>query len=558
MAELSGAVITARALKHEGVDTLFFLTGGPITSIVVEAHKEGIRCVDVRHEQAAAMMAHGYARVTGRPGVCVTASGPGTTNAVTGIANAFVDCAPMLTIGGSSPAVQFGMGGFQEIDQLAMMKPINKWSDRVLQTHRIPEMISTALRQATTGKPGPVYLDFPKDTIDETTEESEVVYPTRSRTMARPTGDPSLVREAVDLLAKAERPIILAGTGVFWSQAGAEFQKFVELTKIPFYTMPQTRGIIPEDHPLSFLGARSKAYSEADVVLVMGTRFNYMVAFGQPPRFATDVKFIQVDIDPSEIGHNRDVDLGIVGDAKAVFAQLTEEAQSSFRSRGELPWVDQLRARDAASRERAESQMASDQVPIHPLRLCREVRDFLDRDATLVVDGQEILNFGRQSIPSYTPGSRLNSGPFGNIGTGIPFGMAAKIARPDKQVLVLTGDGSFGFNGIELDSAVRQNVPFVTVISNNAGWAAAAISRKDTEPGRYLGFSNYEKMAEAFGCYAERVEQPEDIRPALERAFKSGVPALVNVIVDSEVKVVTQPFSAYKQSTLGVKQSYKD
>ena len=558
MAEVSGSVITARALKHEGVDTIFFLTGGPITPIIVEANKLDIRCVDVRHEQAAAMMAHAYARITGKPGVCMTASGPGTTNAVTGIANAFVDCAPILTIGGASPAVQFGMGGFQEIDQLAMMKPINKWSDRVMQTHRIPEMISTALRHATTGKPGPVYLDFPKDTIDEVADEAAVSYPTGSRTSARPAGDPQAIKQAIEVLANAKRPIILSGNGPLWSQASAEFQEFVELSKIPFYTMPQARGIVPDDHAMSFLGARSMAYREADAVLVMGTRLNYMVAFGQAPRFAAAAKFIQVDIDPEEIGRNRHVDIGIVGDAKTVFSQLTEEGRKVFQNRGELPWVDQLRARDAANRERAEVEMSSDQVPIHPLRLCREVRDFLDRDATLIVDGQEILNFGRQSIPTFIPGGRLNSGPFGNIGTGVPFGMAAKIVRPDKQVLVLTGDGSFGFNGIELDSAVRQNIPFVTVISNNAGWAAAAVSRKDVEPGRYLGFSNYEKMAEAFGCYAERVEHPDGIRPALERAFNAGVPALVNVVVDSEVKVVTQPFSAYKQGSVGTKQSYKD
>ena len=557
MGEVSGATIMAKALKHEGVDTLFFLTGGPITPIIPEATKLGIRCVDVRHEQSAAMMAHGYSRVTGKPGVCITASGPGTTNTVTGVANAFVDCAPILTIGGSSPLVQSGMGGFQEIDQLGMMRPINKWSDRVLQTHRIPEMVSVALRHATTGKPGPVYLDLPKDAVDETTDESQVVYPSSSRTEAGPAGDPKAVQQALKLLAKAERPVILAGTGVFWSQAGPEFQEFVELAKIPFFTMPQTRGIIPEDHSLCFLGARTKAFSQADVMLVMGTRFNYMVAFGRAPRFAADAKFIQVDIDPSEIGRNRPVDVGIAGDAKTVFKQLIEEGRHLFQGRAELPWVDTLRAQDAANKERAEAEMASDQVPIHPLRLCREVRDFLDRDAILAVDGQEILNYGRQSIPSYTPGSRLNSGPFGCLGIGVPFGFAAKVARPDRQVLVLTGDGSFGLNAMELDSAVRQNVPFVTVVSNNAGWAAGGPSRRD-EPGRYLGFSHYEKMAEAFGCHGEWVERPQDIRPALERAFSSGIPALVNVIVDPDVKVVTQPFSAYKKSVADTKVSYKD
>jgi acetolactate synthase-1/2/3 large subunit len=555
MATIDGSAITAQALKNEGVDTIFFLTGGPITPIVVAAHKLGITCVDVRHEQAAAMAAHAYTRVTGKPGICITASGPGTTNAVTGIANAFVDCCPVITLGGASPAVQFGMGGFQEIDQLALMRPINKWAERVIEIKRIPEIVSTAFRHATTGKLGPAYIDLPKDILDGEVDASDVVYPVRSRTAARPGGDPDLIKEAAEILSKAERPIVIAGTGVFWSQAGQEFQEFVEQTNIPFFTMPQTRGIVPDDHAMCFLGARSLAFREADAILVMGTRFNYMLAFAQAPRIGADAKVIQVDIDAAEIGHNRSVDIGIVGDAKIVFQQLTNAIGDSRKGKSE-DWIGQLSAQDNANKELQEARMESDAVPIHPLRLCKEVRDFLDRDAILAVDGQEILNFGRQSIPSYTPGSRLNSGPFGNIGTGVPFGIGAKVARPDKQVLVLTGDGSFGFNAMELDSAVRQNIPIITVISNNAGWAAQAVSRK-SEPGRFLGFSDYQKMAEAFGCYTERVEKPEDIRPALERAAAAGVPACINVIVESDVKVITQEFSAYKPGAIGQKRAYE-
>jgi thiamine pyrophosphate-dependent acetolactate synthase large subunit-like protein len=555
MATINGAKIAAQALKNEGVDALFFLTGGPITPIVVAAHELGIRCIDTRHEQAAAMEAHAYSRVTGKPGICITASGPGTTNAVTGIANAFVDCCPVITLGGASPAVQFGMGGFQEIDQLALMKPITKWADRVGHTHRIPEFLSTAFRHATTGKPGPVYLDFPKDIIDGEVEASAVIYPEHTRSTARPGGDPALIQEAADLLIQAERPIVIAGTGVFWSQAGKAFQAFVERTNIPFFTMPQTRGIIPDDHPLCFLGARSLAFREADAVLILGTRLNYMLAFAQAPRIAADAKLIQVDIDAAEIGRNRSVDVGIVGDVRIVLQQLADAIGGRRENKSE-DWIGTLSARDNLNKERQEVQMESNAVPIHPLRLCKEVRDFLERDAILVVDGQEILNFGRQSIPRYTPGSRLNSGPFGNIGIGVPFGIGAKVAKPDKQVLVLTGDGSFGFNALELDSAVRQNIPIITVISNNAGWAAQAVSRKG-EPGRFLGFSDYEKMAGAFGCYSERVEKPEDIRPALERAAAAGVPACINVIVESEVKVLTQEFSAYKPGSIGQKRTYE-
>ena len=555
MAETNGSIITARALKNEGVDTIFFLTGGPITPIIVAADKLGIRCVDCRHEQAAGFEAHAYARVTGKPGIFVTASGPGTTNAVTSMANALTDCAPVILLGGASAAVLFGKGGFQEIDQVAIFKPVTKWAERAIDAKRIPEIVSTAFRAVTTGRPGPAYIDLPSDILSDPVDEDLVSYPTGTRTAARPGGDPAQIKEAAELLAKAKKPIIIAGTGTFWSQSGPEFQECVEKTNIPFFTMPQTRGIVPDDHDMSFLAARSKAFREADVILVMGTRFNYMLAFAQAPRLNGDAKIIQVDIDASEIGHNRAVDVGIVGDCKVVFQQLTD-ALGDRRKGASGEWIDTLRAQDAATKEKQEVQMESDAVPIHPLRLCKEVRDFLDRDAILVVDGQEILNFGRQSIPSFNPGSRLNSGPFGNIGTGLPFGIGAKVAKPEKQVLVLTGDGSFGFNSMELDSMSRNKINVITVISNNAGWAAGAPAKKD-EPGRYLGFSNYEGMAEAYGCYAERVEKPEDIRPALERAAAAGRPALINVVVESEVKVITQEFSSHKTDSIGQKRTYE-
>ncbi len=552
MATVKGSTIVARALKNEGVDIFFYLRGGPIGGIINDCHAVGLQGINTRHEQASAMEAHAYSRVTGKPGVCMTTAGPGATNAVTGVANALVDCCPVITLGGSSAMALFGKGGWQELDQLAVFKPITKWADRVLETRRIPEYISDAFRHAVSGKPGPTYLDLPVDIIEGEVEESEVIYPVRSRTTIRPAGDPSLVKEAAEILVKAERPIVLAGTGTFWSQASQEFQEFVEKTNVPFFTTPQTRGIVPDDHEMCFLGARSAAFREADVVLVMGTRFNYMLAFGQAPRFSANAKVIQVDIDSAEIGHNRAVDVGIVGDAKTVFQQLTE-AIGDRRKGANAAWIDKLRAQDTANKERQEAQMESNAVPIHPLRLCKEVRDFMDRDAILTVDGTEILNFGRQSIPSFTPGSRLNSGPWGNVGTGIPFAIAAKAAHPDRQVVALTGDVSFGFNGMELEPAARQGINIITVVSNNAGIGARAPEMRETNYGQYMGFRDYQKIAEAFGGYGERVEKPVDIRPALERAAASGVPAVINVIVESDVKVVTQAWSAYRTADMGVK-----
>jgi acetolactate synthase-1/2/3 large subunit len=300
--------------------------------------------------------------------------------------------------------------------------------------------------------------------------------------------------------------------------------------------------VIAEDHPLSFLGARNQAWKEADVVLIVGTRLNFVIGFGLPPRFAEGVKIIQVDISDEEIGRNRPVDIGIVGDAKMVLRQLITEGRDAFHGRKELPWVGTLRGYEKRSQEKAQALLNSDQTPIHPLRLCKEVRDFMDRDAIIVVDGHETLNFARQSIPTHTPGHRVNAGPNGCMGVAVPFGLGAKVAKPNTQVIVLSGDGSFGMNGMEIDTMMRHNIPALIVVSNNGGWAALG----GMKAGRDLGFSRYDKMAEVFGAHGEYVERPQDIRPALERAAASGKPAVVNVVTDPNARSSTQSFAAYR------------
>jgi len=544
MALVSGNQLTAKALKAEGVETIFYLMGGPINDIILCSQQEGIRTIDVRHEQGAAMMAHAYSRVSGKPGICMATSGPGTINMATGVYNALADACPMIAIGGASALNQFGMEGFQECDQESLYRPITKSSSRISFTKRIPEQIATAFRMALTGKPGPVFIDLPGDIIYGSVEESEVEYPTKSRTDSRPYGDPSLVSEAMRTLLEAERPVILAGSGVLWSKASAELQQFVDLTGIPFYTTPLARGVVPEDHPRCFTAARSFAFREADALLVIGTRFNLILGFGRPPRFNPSATVMMVNIDPTEIGHNRPVDLGIVGDAKAVLAQLIEEGRGKPWGTKYLSWVNKLKQEDDDHWKEAEPLMTSNKMPIHPLRLCHEVRQFLKRDAVLVVDGHEILNFGRQSIPTYYPGHRLNSGVTGCMGVGVPFGVGAKAAKPDTQVLVLHGDGSFGLNCMEIDTALRHHLAVVTVISNNGGWTAQ--EKGIAKPGRDLGFSHYEKMFEALGVHAEYVEKPEQIRPALERAFASGRAAVVNVRVDETARSSTARFSFYR------------
>jgi thiamine pyrophosphate-dependent acetolactate synthase large subunit-like protein len=542
MGSITGSELLAKSLKAQGMDTLFYLMGGPMLETESACIKLGVRAIDSRHEQGAAMMAHAYSRLTRRPGVCMASSGPGTINMATGVANAFVDAAPLVAVGGTSPRIYFGMDAFQEVDQLSLYKPITKWATRILDARRIPDVVATAFRQATSGRPGPVFLDLPGDVLGEVVEESSVPMPAHWKPAPRAHGDPATIAEAIALLSRAERPLIITGSGVWWSDAGAALQTFVETAGIPFYTTPLARGSIAEDHELAFLFARARAFSEADVVLNVGTRFNYVIQFGRPPRWAADVKVIQVDVDPAELGHNRPVDVPILGDARAVLQQLTAEANGKLDKGRYRAWVERLKRIDAEKGLESEKAMSDDKVPIHPLRLCKEVRDFLRRDAILVVDGQEILNYGRQSIPTFTAGHRLNSGPFGCMGVGLPFGIGAKVACPDTQVVVLHGDGSYGINGTEIDTAVRHKIPVLVVISNNGGWTA---DPKQDKPGRNLGYTRYDKIARDYGAHGEFVEKPHEIRAALERAYASRKPAVVNVVTDYTARATTIRFSAY-------------
>lgn len=541
---VKGYTLFGKAVAAEGGDTGFFLMGGPSNDAINACIAEGIRMIDVRHEQAAAMMANAYARVRARPGFCIAASGPGTINLTTGLANAMIDCAPVVAFGGASPIGQYARGAFQEIDQLAIMKPVTKFAERVHDAARIPEYVARAFRIARSGKPGPVYLDLPGDVLYADVDEETVRWPAGRQPTSRPKADEDSVGRMVEMLKEAQRPVLLTGSGILWSEASDALQAFVEATGIPFYTTPQGRGVIPEDHDYFYALSRSVAFREADLVIVAGTRLNYVFSYGEPPRFSDTARLVRIDIDPAEIASSLRLDLGIVGDAGAVLDQIRAAAGGIDAARYGA-WRERLAAEDARKLDKHEASLATDQMPIHPLRLCKEVRDFIDRDTILCVDGQEILNYGRQSIPSYRPGHRLNSGPFGTMGVGLPFGLGAKAAKPDHKVVVLHGDGSFGLNGMEIDTAVRHDLPVLIVISLNGGWTADPDRKK---PGRNLGYTRFDRMAEAFGCHAEYVERPEEIRPALERAGKAvaaGKTALVNVVTDWRARSGTASFTNY-------------
>ena len=548
MADITGNEILGRALKNEGTKDIFYIMGGPMQHAETACAKQGIRMIDVRHEQAAALSAQAYSRLLQKPAVCMAASGPGVINLTTGMANALIDCAPVVAIGGSSSIHQIGRQTFQEIDQVAIMRGCCKWTGQVIEIRRIPEMVNYAFQKAMGGKPGPVYLDMPADILYGKCPEEEVQWDLSGRSLlrARPQGENAQVDKLMAALAKAKNPIILTGSGVIWSQAWPELQQFVEKAGIPFYTTPQGRGVLPDDHPLSYLTMRSSAFKDADLILIVGTRMNYIIGHAAPPRFAAGATIARIDIDADEIASSpRKVDIGIVGDCKAVLQQMLAAMATKIDAKNYAPWRDKLASGESKKKKETGGGMAMTQTPIHPLRLCEEIKNFMKRDAILVVDGQEILNYGRQSMPTFSPGHRLNSGPFGMMGVGMPFGVGAKAACPDKQVIVVHGDGSFGLNAMELDTAVRHKLPILVVISLNGGWTA---DPKKEKTGRNLGYTRYDKMAEGLGCYGEYVEKPEDIGPALVRAQKKvdeGMVALVNVKTDENARAGTVSFSSH-------------
>ena len=547
MAQVDGSRLIAEGLKEEGVDTIFYIMGGPTFDLTIHADRLGLRLIDVRHEQAAAMMAHAYSRVTRKTGVCMGAGGPGALNLLTGIANAYLDACPVLALGGASSVSLYELGDFQELDQVSIFRPVCKWTARIYQARRAKEYVHMAIVRTRHGKPGPVYIDMPGDMLYEKVDEARVAPRPTLKEMPLPGAESRSIERAVELLGSAKKPILLTGSGILWSGAEEEMGRFVETTGIPFFTSPQGRGVIPDDHRLSFLGARSFAFREADVVLVVGTRFNFIIGQGRAPRFSGDARFIQVDVDAEEIGRVRSVEIGIVGDARAVFEQLTAAARGRVRFGDASPWVEQLRTRDRDNREKMAPLFNSDEVPVHPFRLCKEVREFIPRDAIFAVDGHEIMNMSRQAIPSFLPGSRLNPGPNGCMGVGLPFGLGAKAAAPDRPVVVLNGDGSLGMNLMELDTAVRHRLPVLLVVSNNAGWTARP--KGDLRlPGRELGHVRYDLIAQGFGAYGEFVEDPRAIRPALERGMrevKNGRPALINVVTEPTAMAQTVQFASY-------------
>jgi acetolactate synthase-1/2/3 large subunit len=539
MAQIDGGDLVARTLKQEGIECIFTLCGGHVMNIYDGCLDQGIRVVDVRHEQAAGHAAEGWARVTRRPGVAVVTAGPGVTDAVTAVANAYQNRSPLVLIGGAAPLSQSQMGGLQEMEQVDLMKPITKWSGTVYQTRRIPEYLQMCFRIAMSGRYGPCFLEMPADVLFGRLEESEAPIAQSYRSGGRVQGDRRLVAQAAALLDKAERPVVMAGSQVYWSGAAEALRRLIERLGAPVYLNAMGRGSVRQDHPLFFSRTRGAALSEADVVLVIGTPLDFRLRFGRA--FSDQSKIIQVDVDPTEIGRNRPFDIGIEGDAGAVLEQMLAELGDSPRAgRKAGAWVKGLREKEDQVWEKRQQWLHSDAVPIHPLRLCQEMAAFVDDDTLVVGDGGDIVNLAAQVLPINHPGQWFDPGPMGTLGVGTGFSMAAKIARPEKKVLMVNGDGTFGLNGFEFDTFVRQNLPVVSVVGNDRQWGQITVGQvqmygRERAVASILGDNaRYDRVVEALGGHGEFVTAPAQISPAIERAFASGKPACVNVITDPE------------------------
>jgi acetolactate synthase I/II/III large subunit len=533
--KLLGGNLVAKALKNEGIEAVFGLSGGHINPIFDGCRKEGIPIIDTRHEQSAVHMAEGWARATGKTGVAVVTAGPGVVNALPGIAVAAQSGVPLVLIGGRSSLARRDIGSMQDIDQLELMRPLTKWARQVYQVERIPEYLATAFRQASSGRPGPVFLEIPVDITWESVGNKKVRYPSAYCCQSRPCAGDSEISAAAELLAAAERPLILAGSGVFWSDASAELLTFAEKRGIPVYTRNMGRGCFPENHELAG-GFFPVGLMMADTALILGTRLDWTVGYGRPPLLKMSTKTIQVDIESSEIGQNRPVDVGLAGDIKAVLQKL-EAALPPEKLKIESSWAGTIRAMRQAALESALQGTNPEAELIHPVRLCQELAAAMPAEASLVVDGGDIAGFAVLTMEALSPSSLIWIGAFGHLGVGLPFAIAGKLANPQRPVVLLTGDGAIGFNTMELDTAARHNIPIICVVSNDSGWGQIRrVQNRDF--GRTTGVelqpTRYDQLAATLGCFGTHVEKLADFRAAFEEAVSSGKPAVINVRTDPE------------------------
>ncbi len=538
MGMTTGGQLVAKMLKKEGVRHIFTLCGLHVAPIYAGCVEEGIQVIDMRHEQAAAHAADAYARMTKGLGVAVVTAGPGVTDALTGVANAYAASSPLLLLGGAAPTFNQSRGSLQEMEQVDLFHRISKWSDRVPSPELVPSYLSKAARVALSGRPGPVFLELAWDVLCNGIDEDSARIPEKYRTEALIYPDPRKVEEAMALLAAAERPAVIAGSSVYWDGAWDELRRFSETAQLPVFLNGAGRGCLPAEHPLFFQHARKEALSAADVVFVIGTPFDFRLNYGAEPTFGPHSKIVQVDIDPTEIGRNRPVEVGIVANTLAALKSFASAAPKAARP----TYLSSLREAEKKKAMAMEEWIHSDAAPIHHFRLAREMSQVAysaGQDPMFVADGGNWVSLAAKVIELRLPGRWLDPGPLGCLGVGAPFAIAAKLLHPGRPIWVIQGDGSFGLNGMDFETALRFKLPVVCVVGNDAAWGQIRLPQvqmfgEDKSPGTLLAPTRYDQVVQAFGGYGELVTEPAQIRPALERALGSNTVACINVMLDPD------------------------
>ena len=535
MAEIKGADLLAKSLKDQGVEYMFGVVGFPVGPIAEAAQKVGLPYIGMRNEQAASYAAGAVGFLTGRPGSCIVVTGPGVIHGMAGLANAQQNCWPMILVGGASETYRNGMGAFQEERQVLAATPVSKWAHAIEHVNRIPFYVEMAVRQSTYGRPGSAYLDIADDLITGSCDEDQVVQVQKCPEPPRTQAMPMDIEKALDVLQSAERPLALIGQGMATSGATEEVRKFMERAQIPFVRTPKGKGVMPDDHPLSAGAARTLALQQADVVFLMGARFNWILHFGLPPRYNPNVRVIQLDINPESMHQNKPAEVCLLGDGKAIMEQMNQAlaGRQWFHPAGS-PWRQAIAQKAAENAEMIRPQVEDDSSPGTYYRLFKDIREWLPKNVVLCSEGATTMDIGGTQMPLENPRSYLNAGTYGTMGVGLGLVVASCVVHPDRPVVHISGDSAIGFSGMEMETLCRYGMPAKIVVLNNGGIGPGMPEIPENpmlnmRPNTLIYGARYDLMMKAFGGYGAYVEDTKDVRGALDELMNVPGPGLVNI-----------------------------
>ncbi|XP_036917227.1 2-hydroxyacyl-CoA lyase 1 isoform X2 [Sturnira hondurensis] len=558
--QVSGATVIAQALKTQDVKYMFGVVGIPVTEIAVAAQQLGIRYVGMRNEQAACYAASAVGYLTGRPGVCLVVSGPGLVHALGGMANANMNCWPLLVIGGSSERSQETMGAFQEFPQVEACRLYSKFSVRPSCIEAIPSIIEKAVRSSIYGRPGACYIDIPADFVNVTANGNSIKYVERCLPPPVSMAETTAVRRAAAVIRNAKQPLLIIGKGAAYAQAEEAIRKLVERCKLPFLPTPMGKGVVPDNHPNCVAAARSRALQFADVIMLFGARLNWILHFGLPPRYRPDVKFIQIDICAEELGNNVRPAVTLLGDVSAVTKQLLEQFDKTpWEYPPESNWWKSLREKMKSNTAASQELASKKSLPMNYYTVFYRVQEQLPRDCVIVSEGANTMDIGRTVLQNYLPRHRLDAGTFGTMGVGLGFAIAAALVakdrNPGQRVICVEGDSAFGFSGMEVETICRYNLPIILLVVNNNGIYQGIDTNSWKEllkfgdattvvpPMCLLPNSRYEQVMTAFGGKGYFVQTPAELQDSLKQSLaETTKPSLINIMIEPQAMRKSQDF----------------